>query len=166
MAAALGAANASAADLYSKVPLKEWKLQPAVDGLNAKLEAIGGSIANKAVFGSQGAVSIPVGNAFGLQIDGAAGSFGGQAFAATGVHGFWRDPSRGLVGIYASYTNWDRFGGLHVGRVGGEAAAYLGRWTIEGVAGVESGNSQTVAVGGVNQTFNIKTRFFDRAEVA
>ena len=160
---------AYAADLYTKVPLEAQKdqlLLPAVDGINGKAEVLGGSLAGKSVYATRGAVAIPVGNQFGLQLDGALGSYDSRGFGAAAAHGFWRDPSRGLLGLYGSYTSWDQVGGLRLGQFGVEGAAYLGRWTVEGIAGVESGNNQTVNFGPVIQTWNIKTRFFDKVDVA
>lgn len=95
----------------------------------------------------QGAVSIPVGHSFGLQID--AGAMSGDFDAAAGsysvdgraigAHLFWRDPSVGLIGGYAHYADYD-FGNpindeiVNV-RFGAEAELYLGQFTLRGFAG-------------------------------
>lgn len=159
----------AAADLYAKAPLvtlKDPLYLPAVDGLNGKAELLGGTLANKSLYGVRGALAIPVAGQFGVQVDGALGSYDSRAFGAVAAHGFWRDPSRGLLGLYGSYTNWNQAGGLHLGQFGVEGAAYMGRWTVEGVVGVEGGNSQSINFGPAIQTWDIKTRLFDKVDVA
>lgn len=136
--------------------------QPAVDGLNFKADGFGGTIANRSVYGSQGAVSIPLGGQFGLQLDGALGGFDDRLFASGAAHAFWRDPSRGLAGFYTSHTYWDQLGGVHVDRYGGEGALYLGRWTLEGTLGVETGSNKSQVVGSLIDTIDVRTRFFDQ----
>lgn len=174
LATLFAASPTFAADLYAKAPLASRPAPlslPAVDGINGKLEALGGTIAERTVVGVRGALSVPLTNQFGLQIDGAAGSFDADGFGAVAAHGFWRDPSRGLVGLYGSHTHWARSGGLHISQVGVEGELYLGNFSIEAMAGIEGGNSQTwltpVAGGGVfTSTLAVGTRFFDRVDVA
>lgn len=129
--------------------------------------------------GVQGAVAVPLGGPFGAQIDGSGGSLGGDGFGAVGGHVFWRNPNQGLLGLYGGYTNWDRFGGVNVSQFGGEGAYYWGPVTLEGVAGVESGNGVTTGTtvvppptsiglpAGVVTTnsFSVRTRFFDQVNV-
>src|ERR1700731_4176730 len=89
----------------------------AVDGFNVKVDGLGGSIANRSLYGSQGAVAIPLGGQFGLQIDGAAGNFDNRFFGSTAGHLFWRNPMVGLAGLYASYTDWKSVvGSVHVSK--------------------------------------------------
>jgi Chaperone of endosialidase len=158
---------ASAADLQplvTKAPPAAAPAEylPAVDGLNFKADGFGGTITNRSVYGSEGAVSIPLGGQFGLQLDGALGDFGNSFFGSGAAHAFWRDPARGLAGFYTSHTYWDQIGGVHVDRYGGEGALYLDRWTLEGTAGVETGSNKTVTVGSFFDTVAIKTRFYDQ----
>ncbi len=139
---------------------------PAVDGLNFKADGFGGTIANRTVYGADGTVSIPLGGQFGLQLDGAVGSFDGRSFGSGAAHAFWRDPAKGLAGFYTSHTGWDQMGGVYVGRYGAEGALYLDRWTLEGIAGVETGSNKSETVGNVIDTFAIKTRFFDQVSAS
>jgi hypothetical protein len=160
-----------AADMPVMTPLLKAppleQAPPAVDGINFKVDGLGGSIANRSLYGSQGAVAIPLGGQFGLQVDGAGGSFDSRFFGATAGHLFWRDPRVGLAGAYGSYTDWKSpIGNVFVTKYGGEGALYLGRWTAEGVAGVESGSNKTATVGAFIDTINVKTRFFDEARLA
>jgi hypothetical protein len=155
---------------------------PAVEGWNAKVEGYGGSIANRSVAGAQGSITAPLPGPFGIQIDGGGGSFGGNSFNHIGGHLFWRNPSRALLGIYASNTFVNQFGGVSVNHVGAEGEYYWGRFTLQGVASVEFGNSASSGTttttivppaGGVGvapgvattstfiQGFDVKTTFFD-----
>ena len=121
---------------------------PAVDGINGKLDGFGGSVGNKSVYGVEGAYSIPLQGQYGVQIDGRAGSLDRSGFGSIGGHLFWRNPTQALFGIYGDYTNWDRFGGVRVGRVAGEGAYYVGQFTLEGIAGIEFGNSASSSISG------------------
>jgi hypothetical protein len=160
-------APAKGADLYPKVPVViPEAFQPAVDGVNWKAHGFGGSLAKHSLYGGGGSVSVPLGERYGFQLDGMAGGFDGRAFAAGGAHLFWRDPSRGLIGIYGAGTYWDQFGGLQVGQIAGEGEIYFGRWTLQGIAGVESGNSRTETVGNLIESYSISTRFFDKVNLA
>ena len=154
----------------------------AVDGVNGKVEGFGGAYATKGLYGGAGSLSVPLTDSYGLQIDGAAGSFSNRFIGSIGGHLFWRDPSRGLVGLYGDYAHWDEYGGVHVSHVGGEGEAYFGRWTLGGVAGVEFGNnssvltssSSTVAIAGggtlttttTTGSLDNVTRFFDRVTLS
>ena len=163
---------------------------PGVDGFNGKAEALGGSLANRSLVGSQGALSVPLGGPLGVQIDGAFGSLQNRGFGNIAGHLFWRNPGQGLIGLYTSHTLWDQFGGAYVGQVAGEGEYYSGRWTLQGIAGVEFGNSAsstmtstsivapgpTLAFGGagvpgvvttstLTSMFDVRTRFFDQLNV-
>lgn len=174
---------AQAADLLPLKAPADVSL-PAVDGVNGKVDAFGGSMANRTVYGAKGAVAFPLGGQFGAQIDGVAGSLDDRAFGSIGGHFFWRDPHQALLGLYVGNTYLDQFGGAYVTQVAAEGEYYWQRWTLQGIVGIEFGNSvsgtsQTnlVAVppgggfGGpagvmTNNTFtagyDIRTRFFDQ----
>ena len=68
--------------------------------------------------------------------------------------------------MYGDYLHWDRLGGVKVGHVGAEWASYLNRFTLEGVVGVESGNNRSAVIGGLVETVNLKTRIFDKIDLA
>lgn len=165
---------ASLAWLCAGEPAAAQKALPAVDGVNGKLEAFGGSYATKGLYGAAGSLSAPLADKFGVQIDVGGGAFASRFLGAVGGHLFWRDPRTGLIGLYGDYTRWNESGGIHVAHVGVEGEAYLGRFSLGGVAGVESGNnnftssSSTIAIPGpgtfTTTTYNLetKTRFFDR----
>lgn len=153
--------NAShAADNYPKAPVTDANA-PAVDGINGKVDFFGGSLAKRSIYGAEGALSVPLGGRYGLQVDGAGGSFGHSGFASMAGHLFWRDPSVGLLGVYGSYTHWNAYSGVNLAKYGVEGAWYAGRWTIEGVVGVESGSRKTDISGGYTTTIDLDTRGFD-----
>lgn len=135
-----GFLSISAADAGDYVPLRN-PIAPAVDGVNTKIEGYGGSIANRSLYGAEGAVGIPLGGQWGAQIDAKGGDLDHRAFGAVAGHMFWRNPYNALLGVYANYTRWDQFGGVHVSQVGGEFGYYWGRFTLQAVAGAEWGNS-------------------------
>jgi hypothetical protein len=154
--------GALAAD-FAKQPL-------SADGFNGKFETFGGSFANKSIGGVGGSVTAPLDNQFGVQFDAGTGLFDGKMFGTVAGHAFSRDPSRGLIGIYANHTYWNQFSGLDVSQIAGEGEYYIGRWTVQGIAGVEFGNSATritaTTAGTLTETYDIKTRFFDEINFA
>ena len=97
-------ALAQAAGMPVKAPPSPGCVQ-AVDGVNGKLAGLGGSFANNSLYGAIGSLSTPLGCGYGLQIDATAASFDGRFLGAIGGHLFWRDPSRGLLGLYGSYAH-------------------------------------------------------------
>ena len=139
---------------------------PAVDGINGKVDAFGGTYAHKTLYGTQGAVSIPLQGHYGAQIEGTVGSYDGKTIGAVAGHLFWRDPTKALLGLYVSHSRWDVFDGVHANHVAVEGEYYVGRWTLQGVVGAEFGNSTTGTVGGFIQTYDVKTRFFDQINLA
>jgi hypothetical protein len=157
--------SASAADVPTKAPKPIGPL-PAVDGINGKIDAFGGALDGRGIAGVRGAISIPLGIQYGLQVDGAVGRFDNDTFGGAAAHLFWRDPSRALLGIYASYTNWQHFGGLHVSQLAAEGFVYRGQWSFGGVVGVESGNTKSEVVGSFIETYDVKTRFFDKIDLS
>jgi len=132
---------------------------PAVSDINAKASAFLGSVDGDFATGALGSLSFPVSNAFGIQIDGAVGSAKSAAFWGVAGHAFWRDPSRGLIGFYGSYTGWDvssssasttlpggvfDTSGATVGKIAVEGEAYLGRVSLEGLLGYQYGTKEGV----------------------
>lgn len=162
--------TAQAADLFAKAPLSAatTPLQggPAVDGFNGKFGGFGGTFAHQSIGGVEGSFSAPLGYQYGLQIDAVAASWDSKFFGHIAGHAFWREPTRALVGIYAAHSNWDKFSGVDVNQVGFEGEYYWQRWTVQGVAGVEFGNTATQTVGAFFESIDVKTRFFDQVNLA
>jgi len=159
---------AVAADVPSKPQYSEpAQALPAVDGVNAKVAGFGGAANGRAFYGGAGSVAMPLGFRYGLQIDSWVAGFdsrylGDVTVAGTAAHMFWRDPSFGLFGIYGHYLHADALSGVHVVAGATEAALYLGRFTLEFIAGAQGGEIDLGALGSVN----IDTRFFDVAQLA
>jgi hypothetical protein len=170
-ALAVSVSSAFAADIYvpadapsSFAPPAAQK--PAVDGINGSLSALGGGGDSDGIFGLVGKLSIPVGHAFGTQFDGGVFSNDGNTYFSVANHTFWRDPDVGLAGVYGSFSHYDAAGGLNGGRVGAEGEAYLGRFTIRGVAGVEFSNGDSSTSGSTLTSYDDGTRFFDMVDFA
>lgn len=137
--------------------------KPAVSGFNGKLDigyfhydidGLPGSLNGGYAIGS---FSVPVGHSFGLQVDAGFGSLDWSALpgfditlGGAGLHAFWRDPDRALVGIYAHYVNVD-FGPIDFKtfRYGIEGELYLDRFTIEAFVGGDTVNGPF----GIGETF-------------
>jgi len=115
---------------------------PAVSGANAKIQLEGGYLKtdnnNDGLAGAvAGALTAPIGQQFGVQFDGAAGVFDGDFYWGAGGHLFWREPSQGLVGAFGQISAMN---GATLSRLGVEADAYLGRFTLGGHAGYQFGS--------------------------
>ena len=109
-------------------------------------------------------------HAVGVQFDAIGGTLGGRGFGGGAGHLFWRDPSTGLLGIYASGLELDRFGGTSIWRVGIEAEAYFGQFSISGTIGAEqvSGATRVFGVpanGLLLSGVNDKLRFYDMIDL-
>ena len=156
-----------AADLPAHAGQLEASTQqlPAVSARNFKLDLFGGGYENGALGGIEGALSIPLGIRFGTQIDGVGAAIDGEFFGSISDHLFWRDPSRGLLGLYGSYSHYNGFGGLDVYHGGVEAELYLGRVTLRGLVGYEVGDAGTENVGGTPVTYDFDNRMFDKLDV-
>ena len=140
---------------------------PAVDGVNGKASFFIGGADGDGLYGAAGSLAVPLGFNYGIQLDGIAAkvrsdALGDVGVAGTAAHLFWRDPSIGLLGGYGSYTHTDAGSGVNIFAGGAEGALYLGRFTLEGVAGAQGGNGENGAFG----SFDIDTRFFDLAQIA
>jgi hypothetical protein len=181
LVAAVG--GAQAADFSdTSVAFAEPSGLPAVSAPNGKLSAFGGG-QDGTLYGLAGSFTVPLGFAYGLQVDGLVGSGDGAAFYGVAGHAFWRDPAKGLIGVYGSYVGWeasDTVGvsspidgvadvtGADVGKIGLEGAAYLGPVSLEGLGAYQFGDrtgftgKATLAVyPGENLRFDGGVRYLD-----
>jgi len=114
---------------------------PAVSSVNFKVDLSGGEMQNSAALAGDASVTVPVTHSFGVQLDARTSFTGsGDVYAGGAGQWFWRDPSKGLLGVYGSYALDETFnttlaGGaarmFTVGRVGVEGDYYLGRVSLE-----------------------------------
>jgi hypothetical protein len=119
---------------------------PAVSGINGKVELWGGSLTagddlysspflgddSVSTYWLNGSLSVPVGNAFGIQGDVSLGKIGDETFGGGAVHLFTRDPSSYLLGVTAGYVATD---GASLAAIGPEAELYLDRVSLEAWGG-------------------------------
>lgn len=121
---------------------------PAVSSANGKIGIAGGfedqDNVNDAGTGRLiGSYTMPLGQRFGLQIDGMLGVNDDDFTGGAGGHLFWRDPSRALLGLTIGYAEVDRSrtNGFDkdITQVGGEGELYLGDITLSGGAGGQWG---------------------------
>jgi hypothetical protein len=171
-------ATVRAADIALKAPMLAMAPAAAVDGVNAKFEGLVGSFADRSIYGSKGSFSVPLGAQFGAQFDYAAGNFDDRAFGVLGGHLFWRDPARGLIGVYANHTYWEQYGGTRISQVAVEGELYLGLWTLQGIVGVELGDTATNVTSSaftvnsltttttLSEFYDVRTRFFDQINLS
>ena len=135
--------------LLAAPPAVAQQTLPAVDGPSGKVMFIHGGTGGNNWTGLEGAVTVPLGQRFGLQIDGAAGgldaALGKSAFYGTGAHLFWRDPSTGMVGIEAGFARADALGGINTYSLGIEAERYWHSITLGGLIGLTDASGPTYA---------------------
>ncbi len=117
---------------------------PAVSGVNHKLSGAVGELNGAAVGIGRFSSSVPLGHAYGFQLDGMAAAAGGGVTAG-GVAGhlFWRAPDAGLLGVYGSFAQVNALSTTNIGRLTAEAELYNGQWTFGGHAGVDFGTNGT-----------------------
>jgi hypothetical protein len=119
---------------------------PAVDWINGKVEGYGGGASQTTGFyGGAGSLALPVSRQWGAQFDGGLAKVNGTVVSGVAGHLFWRDPSIGLAGAYASFSSsngTDLYGAGRVGTSHGRFAAegeyYWNRWTFRGLVGSET----------------------------
>lgn len=109
---------------------------PAVSALNGKISLQGGALDEDGFGALSGSLSLPIGQRFGLQLDGSAGLLDDDFYGSVGGHLFWRDPAYALLGIYGAYTAIEGIDG-EVARIGVEGEYYWNQFTVKTVLGAE-----------------------------
>jgi hypothetical protein len=137
--------------------------KPAVDGVNGKVEIYGGAGQGNAVNisgipglspaqfstnwngegGAIGTITVPIGHSFGAQLDLGSGAVGNNASGAAAGHLFWRDPDKGLIGVYGDGLLLGAKVGTGVWTAAGEFEAYLGNFTGRAVLGMQGASFYT-----------------------
>jgi hypothetical protein len=128
-------AAALAADLLAPEPFAEQdQVLPAVSAINGKWELDAGVLSPVGgVFRAAGSVSMPLGDRFGVQLDGSLALTGAGVVYGGALHAFTRDPSRYLLGVTAGVVVAPANATLVA--VGPEGELYLDRMSFEGWAG-------------------------------
>ncbi len=122
----------------------------AVSATNGKLEAIVGHVNGDEVKAAEGSLSIPVSKRFGVQLDGLIGDMNTDNVHGVGLHAFWRNPAKGLVGVTTSHVEND---GFSMERTGVEAEYYLPTLTFSGEAGKQRGDVPNAEYGRAGLTW-------------
>lgn len=128
--------GAHSADIYVEGEPGIPTVLPAVSGLNGKLSFEGGALDESGFGAVNGSISAPIGQRFGVQLDGSVGLLEDEFAGGVAGHLFWRDPSYALVGIFGSHTTTEYIDG-DVSRLGLEAEYYWNRFTLRTVMGAE-----------------------------
>ena len=113
--------------------------QPAVSGLNGKLEADYGAINRSSTRGLAGSITVPVGQSFGAQFDGIYQHGFATNIFGLGTHLFTRDPGTGLLGLAFSGMASNKFTDMIIG---GEGEYYFKQFTLGAVAGYDNYNTR------------------------
>lgn len=144
--------------------MTDYRGGPAVSAPNGKIAVYGGSDDDDGLVYGSAAYSMPLGHSFGLQVDGLVGHSGNidETVLQGAAHLFWRDPGKGLLGLYGSALNADS---AEMYRIGGEGHLYLNRITLEGLAGWDEASSDdgVFLSGTVSYYMNDNTRLFGGA---
>jgi hypothetical protein len=156
VATGMASSMAFAADAPATFEEKFEGVKPAVSAINGKIEAAYtyidvDNVGDTNMGDLAGAISIPIGQQFGLQIDGGVATANdiGTGFGAA-VHAFWRNPDMALLGFYGDVVRYDTDFGPDVTtwRYGAEAELYLDRVSLEGFIGGDS-----IDAGGFSDTY-------------
>jgi hypothetical protein len=104
---------------------------PAVSALNGKISGEGGVTGvdghASGIAMTKGSITAPLGQAFGFQLDGLAGTAFNAPFGGGTGHLFWRDPAIGLFGPVVSVAAGS---GERSGWYGAEGEVYVRRLTL------------------------------------
>ena len=155
--------------LLAALPAQAQQTLPAVDGPSGKLSFTRGGANGDDATGLEGAVTLPLGQRFGLQLDGVGGaldgSLGKPAFYGGGAHLFWRDPSTGMIGVEAGFARLDALGGVNTYSVGVEAERYWNSFTLGGLIGVIDQSNATFSTPQGQFRYDLDTRFVAAANL-
>jgi len=120
----LGATGAARAD------------DPAVAAPNFKLNGQFGEVIDDYAWNVQGQFTAPLGERFGIAVEGGGGAIDGHEYYGAGGHIFTRNPDSYLLGVFGGYAESGEFD-IDIARVGGEAEFYLNALTISATAGYQ-----------------------------
>lgn len=127
---------------------------PAVSETNLKIVGQGGVVDDDSAWVAGGLLTLPLGERFGLQVEGGAAGIDDDTIWGGAAHLFTRDPDRYLLGLFAAYGKEDEFD-LDATRIGAEAELYLNQISILAQAGYQfsdgfNGNGGDTAFGSID----------------
>lgn len=129
---------------------------PAVSSINGKVSVDGGNFDGHGGTLASASLSLPVGHAFGVQLDAAAGSIHSSGAGGFGAHVFWRDPDRALLGLTASSSRLEH---ADTRRIGAEGEAYFQNVTLRSRLGRQEGDGKD------GNYFNLGARWYITPDV-
>jgi hypothetical protein len=109
---------------------------PAVAAPNFKLNGNFGEVIDDYAWNVQGQFTAPLGERFGIAVEGGGGAIEGHEFYGAGGHLFTRNPDSYLLGVFGGYAESGEFD-IDIARVGAEAEFYLNALTISATAGYQ-----------------------------
>jgi hypothetical protein len=118
---------------------------PAVSQTNLKVTGQLGSADSESAWVAGGALTAPLGDSWGLQLEAGTAGVNDDSLFGTAAHIFTRDPDSYLLGLFAAYASENDFD-LDATRLGGEAEIYLSQVTLIAKAGYQF--SDTLGDGG------------------
>ncbi len=116
--------------------------EPAVSAVNGKIDGLYGAVNHNYLRGAAGTISIPVGQRFGLQLDGLYARGFGTDILGYGGHFFTRNPSKGLFGLAVGGTHSTDFNDLLAGI---EGELYFNKFTIGGFVGYNNYDTRVLS---------------------
>ena len=116
--------------------------QPAVSGVNGKMDYSGGEMNSSAGHNISGSISLPVSHQFGFQADALYSRISEVNFYGGAGHLFWRDPDYGLLGLTGGYLYRDSMDSVATFQSGVEGELYWHRFTLGFFGGVGNINYQ------------------------
>ena len=110
--------------------------EPAVSQTNLKLSGSGGQTDDDKSWSVNAALTLPVTEFTGVQLEAGGLGVGDDSTFAAGGHFFTRDPDKYLLGIFATYAKERQFS-LEAEQVGVEAELYMQQVTLLAKAGYQ-----------------------------
>lgn len=120
--------------------------EPAVAPTNLKVTAEAATWNDESGWFFGGALTAPVGERWGIQVEGGVASNDFDTVTGVGGHIFTRDPSSYLLGVFAAYASEDTFD-LDATRIGAEAEIYLNQISILAKAGYQFSDTTSLEGG-------------------
>jgi hypothetical protein len=110
--------------------------EPAVADPNLKVSGHFGEVVDDYSWEVLGQFTAPLGQTFGLQLEGGGGAVDGHDYYGAGAHLFARDPDLYMLGVFGAYAEAGDFD-ISSTRVGAEGELYLSALTISAAAGYQ-----------------------------
>ena len=108
----------------------------AVSETNLKVTGLAGQVSGDGAWVFGGALTAPLGEFTGVQLEGAGSGVNGDSVWGAGGHIFTRDPDKYLLGLFAAYSKETDFN-VDIGRIGSEAEIYLNQVSLLAQAGYQ-----------------------------